>query len=134
MKSDSSELDLTGIQQDDDDDDDLDLTGIEQEGEGEDTMKGGAPSSSNSSEDDLYIVKNKERAKNTNPFLMELQRKDPDVILQGKDGRSNIYSRSCQSYRQPVVLTAFGPQVVRYFGSMSPSVSACLTQPDQLHR
>ena len=105
LKSDSSELDLTGIQQDDDDDD-LDLTGIEQEEEEEDSMKGGAPSSSNSSEDDLYIVKNKERAKNTNPFLMELQRKDPDVILQGKDGRSNIYSRSCQSYRQPVVLTA----------------------------
>ena len=109
LKSDSSDLDLTGVQQEDDDDDDLDLTGIEQEEEEEDTIKGGAPSRSSSSDDsadDLYIVKNKERAKNTNPFLMELQRKDPDVILQGKDGRSNIYSRSCQSYRQPVVLTA----------------------------
>jgi len=102
LKSDSSELDLTGVQQEDE----LDLTGIEQEEEEEEgTMKGGS-SSSDDSADDLYIVKNKERAKNTNPFLMELQRKDPDVILQGKDGRSNIYSRSCQSYRQPVVLTA----------------------------
>jgi len=121
LKSDSSDLDLTGIEQEGDED--LDLTGIEQEGneessdldltgveqEDEEGIQGGAPakaSSSDESIEDLYVVKNKERAKNTNPFLMELQRKDPAVILQGKDGRSNIYSRSCQSYRQPVVLTA----------------------------
>ena len=105
LKSDSSDLDLTGYEQADDDED-LDLTGIEQEGGSFGMEQEGGSLSSEDSTDDLYVVKNKERAKNTNPFLKELKKKDPDVILQGKDGRSNIYSRSCQSYRQPVILTA----------------------------
>ncbi len=102
---DSSDLDLTGVAAADDDDDDLDMTGIDVEED--DSMHGGAaPKKSDSSEEDLYNVKTKDLAKNTNPFLEELKRKDPAVILQGKDGRSNVYARSCQSYRQPVVLTA----------------------------
>lgn len=111
----SSDLDLTGVEVDNEDLDltgveveegssDLDLTGVEVE-----EMYGGAPPlslpSESSSEENELGVKNKDRAKNTNPFLKELQKKDPAVILQGKDGRSNIYARSCQSYRQPVVLT-----------------------------
>ena len=101
---DSSDLDLTGVDVEGDDED-LDMTGIDVEEE-DDSMRGGAPPKSESSEDDAYNVKTKDLAKNTNPFLEELKRKDPAVILQGKDGRSNIYARSCQSYRQPVVLSA----------------------------
>lgn len=106
----SSDLDLTGVEVEEGgkESSDLDLTGVEVEGE-DDEMYGGAPSlpsgEETSSEENELGVKNKDRAKNTNPFLKELQKKDPAVILQGKDGRSNIYARSCQSYRQPVVLT-----------------------------
>ncbi len=105
LDEDSDDLSMTGIEQEDSDD--FDMTGIEQEGGTAATRQDAASAvSSENSEEDVYVMKNKERAKNTNPFLMELQRKDPAVILQGKDKRSNIYSRSCQSYRQPVVLTA----------------------------
>lgn len=114
-EGDKEDLDLTGVEVEEGskESSDLDLTGVEVEEEGEGEMYGGAPSLSlpseggeeTSSEENELGVKNKDRAKNTNPFLKELQKKDPAVILQGKDGRSNIYARSCQSYRQPVVLT-----------------------------
>ena len=109
----SSDLDLTGV--DIEEDDDLDITGIDVEegeegekGEKNDSIYGGGPAASSSEEslEDAYQTENKERAKNTNPFLLKLQKMAPDVILQGKDGRSNVYSRSCQSYRQPVILSA----------------------------
>lgn len=84
---------------------DLDLTGVEIEGGGPDEEDEDEEGSESGSEENVSKPK-KDRARNTNPFLLKLQKMDPEIILQGKDGRSNIYSRSCQSIRQPVVLTA----------------------------
>ena len=87
---------------------DLDLTGVEIEGGGpdEEEEEDEDDGSESGSEENVSNKPKKDRAKNTNPFLLKLQKMDPEIILQGKDGRSNIYSRSCQSIRQPVVLTA----------------------------
>jgi hypothetical protein len=121
-ESDSSEFDMVGIEVEDDDDD---MVGIEieeedtNEGGSSTNMRGSAPTKkkANKSEDDEdegsededgdeYVAKNKDKAKNTNPFLQKLHEKEPDIFLNGKDGKYNIYSRTCQSvHRQPVLIT-----------------------------
>jgi hypothetical protein len=122
-ESDSSEFDMVGIEVEDDDDD---MVGIEieeedtNEGGSSTNMRGSAPTKkkANKSEEededegsededgDEYVAKNKDKAKNTNPFLQKLHEKEPDIFLNGKDGKYNIYSRTCQSvHRQPVLIT-----------------------------
>jgi hypothetical protein len=124
-ESDSSEFDMVGIEVEDEDDDDDDMVGIEVEDDGTNeggsstNMRGSAPTKKKAtkSEDDdedgsededgdEYVAKNKDKAKNTNPFLQKLHEKEPDIFLNGKDGKYNIYSRTCQSvHRQPVLIT-----------------------------
>ena len=124
-ESDSSEFDMVGIEVEDDDDDDMvgieveeddddDMVGIEVEGGSSSKKKKAKKSEEEEDEDeeeeeeegDAYIAKNKDKAKNTNPFLQKLHEKEPDIFLNGKHGKYNIYSRTCQSvHRQPVLIT-----------------------------
>jgi hypothetical protein len=119
-ESDSSEFDMVGIEVEEDDDDDM--VGIEVEEDGSNkggsapTKKKAKKSEEDEDEDedeeeeeeegDAYIAKNKDKAKTTNPFLQKLHEKEPDIFLNGKYGKYNIYSRTCQSvHRQPVLIT-----------------------------
>lgn len=121
--SDSSEFDMVGLDVESLDDDDM--VGIEQiedeEGEGsnggsKNNMRSGGPKKKEESDEededeeeeegDEYIAKNKDKAKNTNPFLQKLHEKEPNIFLNGKDGKYSVYSRTCQSvHRQPVLIT-----------------------------
>ncbi len=92
---------------------DFSMTGLD--------IEGGDPSSSEDDDDDdddyeeeedensasnsanHYNQKNKAH---NNPFLQKLQKLDPAVFLQSEKGRTNVYARTCQSIRQPVILTA----------------------------
>jgi hypothetical protein len=87
----------------------LDLTGIEIEGgTGKDSSNSESDSDDADSDDsgNPYQQKNKDIAKNSNPFLLKMQKLDPAVFLQSEKGRTNVYARTCQSIRQPVILTA----------------------------
>lgn len=106
----SSSEDFVGIEKlPSSDSSDLDLTGIEIEGgdKSSDEEEDGDDIDSNSDSDseEGYLQKNKDLAKNSNPFLQRLQKADPAVFMQSEKGRFNVYARTCQSIRQPVVLT-----------------------------
>lgn len=109
----SSDDDFVGIEQmpENSSGSDFSMTGLDIEG-------GGSSSSdeadSNSDNDDYNSDSNSDSETNhynqtnkaNNPFLQKLQKLDPAVFLQSEKGRTNVYARTCQSIRQPVILTA----------------------------
>ncbi len=119
QKSSSSSLDLTGIEIEGGakgtDPKGTDPKGTDPKGtdpkdsDTEDFEEDTEDSDTEDTEEDAgkpYQQKNKDIAKNSNPFLLKMQKLDPAVFLQSEKGRTNVYARTCQSTRQPVILTA----------------------------
>jgi hypothetical protein len=103
------------IIEEEEDSDEFDMVGLDIEGggpkkkkemESEEEEEESDEEEEGKEEGKEYVAKNKDKAKNINPFLQKLHENEPDIFLNGKDGKYNVYSRTCQSvHRQPVLIT-----------------------------